>query len=311
MANNKIISVISYITIMFITIFAGSYAISSLVQKFATCDVEHINLCTTESICTSNNLYWWDESCHLNKKPKSPICSKEYIHLCTTKNLCEEIKLYWWDESCHTNEKPKPVCSKEYIYLCDTENLCEDIGFYWWDNSCHSNEKPKPEPSEYPDYDSLEDLNSLIIIKDKISWSPEGKIEKIIAYQKQLESVGQFAKIYLYAEVSINDKPLTQYESLYVKLDNEGGHLFRPQSLKIPADTITRLLYAINNVPYLETVPYSENKTPIATNWFQLFKNNSIITLNTFISSLKPATINKIIFYYNCAEDSNCSIKID
>jgi len=205
----------------------------------------------------------------------------------------------------------KPItCDKEHIYLCDTENVCQQQSFYWWDNSCHLTEKPKPKPSEYPDYDSLKDLIPLTIIENKISWSPEAKVENIIGYQKQLKSTGQFARIYFYAESSVNNKPLTQYETLYVKFNNTGGHLFRPQSLKIPADTITRLLYAINNVPYLSSIPYSESKIPLTTNWFNFFKDDSLITVNIFISSLKPAVINKIILYYDCAEGSDCKIEL-
>lgn len=174
-------------------------------------------------------------------------------------------------------------------------------------------EKPiiqEPKPSEYPDYDILKTLNSLTLIENKISWSPEGKKEKIIAYEIKLKSTGQFAKIYLYAEVSSDNKPFTQYESLYIRFNNEGGHIFRPQSLKIPADTITRLLYAINNIPYLSSIPYSESKTPLTTNWFNFFKDDSLITVNIFISSLKPAKLNKIILYYDCVNGSDCKIGI-
>jgi len=206
--------------------------------------------------------------------------------------------------------KKPATCDREHIYLCDTENICQQQGFYWWDDSCHFTEKPEPKPSEYPDYNSLKDLTPLVIIENKVSWSPEGKPEKIIGYEKHLKSIGQFARIYLYVEVSVNNKPLTQYESLYIKFNNEGGHIFRPQSLKIPAGTITRLLYAINNIPYLSSIPYSESKTPLTTNWFNFFKDDSLITVNIFISSLKPATINKIMLYYDCAEGSDCKIEL-
>lgn len=170
--------------------------------------------------------------------------------------------------------------------------------------------EPAPKPSEYPDYEILKNLKSLTLAEDKISWSPEGQIENIIGVKKQLKSSDKFAKIYLYAEVSSNDKPFTQYESLYIRFNNEGGHIFRPQSLKIPADTITRLLYAINNIPYLPSIPYSENKIPLTTNWFNFFKDDSLITVDIFISSLKPAMLNKIILYYDCVEGSDCKIEI-
>jgi len=202
------------------------------------------------------------------------------------------------------------ICDNNHIQLCTTENICSSKNFYWWDNSCHLIAKPQPAPSEYPDYDSLKDLTPLTIIDNQISWSPKGDPKQIIGYSKQLKSTGQFASIYLYAEVSINNKPLTQYESLYIKFNNAGGHLFRPQSLKIPTDTITKLLYAANNIPYLANAPYSENKTPLTTDWFQFFKDGSSISFYSFISSLKPAMINKIVLYYGCAEGSNCKVEL-
>jgi len=234
--KNKITAIISYLAIMFITVAIGAFAISFLVKKSIVCDKNHIQFCTTEDICVSNDLYWWDNFCHLTEKSKS-------------------------------------------------------------------------QPSEYPDYDSLKDLTPLMIIDNQISWSPEAKTENIIGYPKQIKSIGRFARVYLYAEASVNNKPLTQYESLYIKFNNEGGHLFRSQSLKIPSDTITKLLYAVNNVPYLEHVPYSENKIPLTTDWFQFFKDDPSISFYAYISSLRPATINKIVLYYGCAEDSNCKIE--
>jgi len=218
--------------------------------------------------------------------------------------------LFLWRAGFFDEKSKIPVCSKEYIHLCTTEDICTFKELYWWDNSCHINPKPEPKPSEYPDYDILKNLTPLTLIENKVSWSPEGKKEKIIAYEIKLKSTGQFAKIYLYTEVSSDNKPFTQYESLYIRFNNKGGHIFRPQSLKIPADTITRLLYAINNIPYLSGIPYSESKTPLTTNWFNFFKDDSLITVNIFISSLKPALINKIMLYYDCVEGSDCKIKI-
>lgn len=218
--------------------------------------------------------------------------------------------LFLWQAGFFNERSKLPTCSKEYIHLCTTENLCKEIGLYWWDNSCHINPEPEPKPSEYPDYDILKSLNALTLIENKVSWSPEGIKEKIIRYEVKLKSTGQFAKIYLYAEVSSTNKPFTQYESLYIRFNNEGGHIFRPQSLKIPADTTTRLLYAINNIPYLPSIPYSENKTPLTTNWFNFFKDDLLITVNIFVSSLKPAMLNKIILYYDCVDGSDCKIEI-
>ena len=272
----------------------------------------HQTLILAFILLTGTGLFLWQAG-FFDERSKLPTCSREYIQFCTSKELCEKINLYWWDNSCHFAKELKPeppICSKEYIHLCDTEDLCEEINLYWWDDYCHTNEKPEPKPSEYPDYNLLKNLTPLTIIENTISWSPEAKKEDIISYKKQLRSTGQFARIYLYAEASVGDKPLTQYESLYVKMNNVGGHIFRPQSLKIPVDSTTHLLYAINNIPYLPKLPYAESRTPSTANWFDFFEDDSLITVNIFISSLKPATLDKIILYYDCAEGSNCKIEI-
>lgn len=203
--------------------------------------------------------------------------------------------------------KEIPSCSISNLELCDTEELCNSIDLYWWDNACHIVEKPPPVFSEYPDYDAIQGLNSQVVIENQVSWSPKGKI---IGHERILQVKGQFSRIYLYAEVSVNNKPLTQYESLYIKANNQGGHIFRPRSLKIPPNTITRLLYAANNISYLPTIPYSETKIPLTTDWFELFKDGKLIKFNTFISSLKPATINKIVIYYDCIEGIDCKIEL-
>ncbi|MBZ9572484.1 hypothetical protein KJA15_04080 [Patescibacteria group bacterium] len=223
--------------------------------------------------------------------------------------LLAGMGLFFWKAGFFEEQKP-PQCDKYNIELCDTQELCESSNLYWWDNACHTTGKVSPAPSEYPDYEGLKDITSLVLLEKNESWVPEGKKENIIGYTKNLESKGRFSRIYLYAEVSVNSKPLTQYESLYVKFNYTGGHLFRPQSLKIPPNTITRLLYAINNVSYLATIPYSESKTPLTVNWFEFFKDNSLIRFDVFISSLKPATIDNILLYYDCAEGSECKIEI-
>lgn len=223
--------------------------------------------------------------------------------------LLAGMGLFFWKAGFFEEQK-LPQCDKYNLELCDTKEICESKDLYWWDNACHTTEKVSPALSEYPDYEGLKDMASLVILKESGSWVPEGKKENIIKYTKQLKSEGKFSRIYLYAEVSVNDKPLTQYESLYVKFNYTGGHLFRPQSLKIPPNTVTRLLYAINNVPYLATIPYSESKTPLTADWFKFFKDDSSIRFDVFISSLKPTVIDKILLYYDCAEGGECKIEI-
>ncbi len=98
-------------------------------------------------------------------------------------------------------------------------------------------------PSEFPDFDSLSRLKKLNIANNFESWTPaatvtEGKVKETIIIEK-----GELAKAYLYLKASLDGKALSKWESIYVKMNNEGGHLFRIQSLPVPSGEKTELLY--------------------------------------------------------------------
>ncbi len=114
-------------------------------------------------------------------------------------------------------------------------------------------------PSDYPDYESLQHLVSLPIENNFESWTPNSKTEDAKSIKKIVIEKGALSKGYLYIEASIDGKPLTQWESIYIKMNNLGGHLFRPQSLPVPTIDKTELLFALNDIPYIE-LPYSEHK---------------------------------------------------
>jgi len=171
-------------------------------------------------------------------------------------------------------------------------------------------EQTLSKPSEFPDFDSLSRLKKLLIVEDFESWTPEAnvkddKIKKVIVVEK-----GTLAKGYIYIRASLDNKALTKWESIYLKLDDIGGHLFRSQSLKVPEGEKTQLLYALDNIPYLQSVPYSESRVPISANWFQLFGDKSEIEVLTFISSLRPAKVEEVSLYYGCVDDSECLLEL-
>src|SRR3989344_5599840 len=95
-------------------------------------------------------------------------------------------------------------------------------------------EQTLSKPSEFPDFDSLSRLEKLVVVSDFESWTPgantqDEKIRKVIILDR-----GDLAKAYIYVRASLDSKALTRWESIYVKLDNSGGHLFRKESLPIP-----------------------------------------------------------------------------
>lgn len=176
---------------------------------------------------------------------------------------------------------------------------------------------PTLAPSEFPDYDSRKNLKFLTIKTDFESWTPNTNLENNKVINTLIIENGSISKGYLYIKTSLRGKdtvdwkdatPLTQWESVYVKMNNWGGHLFRPQSLKVPPSDKTELLFAINDVPYLSTLPYSENRIPLRADWSKFFWNKSQISIVSFISSLKPARIEEMILYYECANNEDCNI---
>lgn len=169
----------------------------------------------------------------------------------------------------------------------------------------------EPKPSEYPDFDQLSNLKKISIATEYETWTPEAVMAKAKVNNTVVVQRGSIAKAYVYIRASLNDRALTQWESVYLKLNNLGGHLFRPQSLPVPPSNKTQLLFALNDVPYLDAVPYSEQKTPARVNIFPLFKEKAEITIISFISSLRPAKLEELTIYYECIDgNESCELVI-
>lgn len=176
------------------------------------------------------------------------------------------------------------------------------------------------------DYQSLENLTKEILIENKLS-NMENKDDEDLT--KNLKAYGDFSKIYLFAEISVNERPLTDWDSIYIKFNNyidntleefnSGGHLFRPKSLSVPQiKTTTRLLFNASVVPYIPTIPYSETRTPATINWFEnVFrspqnpKEERRIRFDTFLSTTEKGFIKEISLFYKCSKDTpDCYIEI-
>jgi hypothetical protein len=178
------------------------------------------------------------------------------------------------------------------------------------------------QPSQYPDYDSLNNMTAVPLITATTS---SQNSRPIIPITGVLEVKGKFSRVYLYGEASVNGKPLTDWDSLYVgfrfstfSLNGIHGHLFRPDSLPVPQDNkSTRLLFNTSVVSYIQ-LPYSASKTPSTLDWFNNIFNNSAYSIesikkiyfDTFISTTQIGTIHLIALYYSCAEETpDCYIR--
>jgi len=166
-----------------------------------------------------------------------------------------------------------------------------------------------PETGAAQAYDDLAGMQQLQLAKDFASWTPDAKLEDEKTRSLSLAVKGQVTKAYLSVKASVGGKPLTKYESVFVKFDDDGGHLFRPQSLETPADAAsTSLLFDLDALPVLPSVPYDETRTPDTANPAALFKDGRTVKLTAFISSLRPALLEDLTLSYVCAEGSDCSI---
>lgn len=164
--------------------------------------------------------------------------------------------------------------------------------------------------SNFPDYDSLNQLKKINIVSDFISWTPQSNLEQDKIKKTLVLEKGQLTKAYVYVRASLDNKALTQWESIYLRLNWTGGHLFRPQSLPIPPSDKTELLYAVNYVPFLTIIPYNEQNTPTIVDWFSYFNDGNIVEVNTFISSLRPALLEEVSIYYQCVKNSECLLTV-
>ena len=173
------------------------------------------------------------------------------------------------------------------------------------------------ENDKYRDFSNLIKLKRFEIINNKEIWVPKQNINGVNSVNKIISVKGNFKKIYLYIKLSSDNEPLTQKQSIYLKLfntknekkeDTTGGHLYRPLSLPIPQANKTILLYNIENIPFLYKIPYLEDRIPLNINWFRLFQDGNEIKLITFISSKKRAKIEDLSLFYECESGSDCNI---
>lgn len=171
-------------------------------------------------------------------------------------------------------------------------------------------EESTSKASEYPDYSSLKGLKKLILQENFVSWTPKAQKDPAKIVQTVVVDKGVMAKAYVYIKASVDNSALTQWESFYLTMNYKGGHLFRPQSLPTPNGDKTELLFALNDVPFLGTVPYNERLIPFRTNWFNLFGDGRKILVTAFISSLRPAKIEELAIYYSCEVNSDCLLKM-
>ncbi len=172
-------------------------------------------------------------------------------------------------------------------------------------------ETSSPTPSdETQQYQDLAGMQRLELAKDFASWTPGAKVDPDKTRGDMIVVKGEIAKAYLTVGASIDGKPLTKYESIFVKLNDVGGHLFRPQTLATPKSDVTSLLFSLADVPVLTSIPYDETRVPEKANLAATLKDGKTVKLTAFISSLRPALLENLSISYVCVEGSDCALSL-
>lgn len=163
----------------------------------------------------------------------------------------------------------------------------------------------------FSDYNKALTQSGVVIVQDQSTYSPQGKITG--EARGTIKIKGKIADGYVLIEASVDEsKKLTKYDSVYLKLNNVGGHLLRNKSLPTPSTDsgTTTILYSLRAIPYLPNMPYDENKSGSNANWLDSLNSHSNNSYLTFISSLRPGgKIHRIMLTYECAEpEKNCQV---
>jgi len=170
--------------------------------------------------------------------------------------------------------------------------------------------EPKPKASEFPDYEAYKSFGKKItLIRDQTSFVTKD-YKKVGEVEKQFLVKGKFRRAYVFISASVdNGKPLTVYDSIYILLNDKGGHILRNKSLPTPPSDTTQLLYDMREIPYITSIPYSENKPASFTNWLDELNSKENISFYTFLSSWRPGgLIKEITIAFECEENSECDI---
>ncbi|MDO8469171.1 MAG: hypothetical protein Q7S29_05435 [Candidatus Peribacter sp.] len=168
------------------------------------------------------------------------------------------------------------------------------------------------EKVSYPDfYKATKEFKQFTVTNNLSSYVdtkgiPQGTVDKNI----QLN--GKIGSGYLLAEAYVDGKkPLTNFDSIYVNLFDNGGHLFRPNSLLTPTTSSgdTLVLFSLNNIPYLKNIPYNPARTPSTSNWLDILNDGEIHNITAFLSSRVGGRLVNIVIAYSCNRDTpNCEL---
>ena len=166
-------------------------------------------------------------------------------------------------------------------------------------------------------YERKNDLHRLLVASEFKNTTENEKATQ--SFSTALTVSGHIASGYLYVIASVNNKPLSQYDSIYMKLGSVvsgqyqefGGHLRRDKSLETPkSESKTELLYILDDIKYKDKIPYYEDIEVLSVDWLRVLKEGKEQKMFFFSSTLESGNIHEVDLYYQCATGEECSISL-
>jgi hypothetical protein len=161
-----------------------------------------------------------------------------------------------------------------------------------------------PPASTNADYVTLLQMGkSLVLLQSAPSYAAEGKFVK--DYQVTVKVDGWVDSGYLYVRARAGSQPLDgKYDSVYIILQDSGGHLMQLQSLLVPNSIAgtTEMLFPLSAIPAVPHVPYNANATNFqVTDWVELLNSKEKVRFWIAISTLNTAAvIDEVKIVYSC-----------
>lgn len=167
-------------------------------------------------------------------------------------------------------------------------------------------------------YQEKDLINKVIIENNFKNSSNDGKPDG--SFYKYISVIGSIDHGYLYIKSNVNGKPLSIYDKVYVKIQNNhtvkqiGGWLVLDKSLNTSnpkSEQSTKLLFDLSNVQYEQTGQNGFETT--SGDWLKMLNQNQNDTKSVvgFSSTMRNGEIEEISISYSCSTNSNCSISVN
>jgi len=169
------------------------------------------------------------------------------------------------------------------------------------------------EKISFPDYYKATKLYKQFTITSDLRSYVNSQGQPVGVSDVNIQLNGKIGTGYLLVEAFVDgNKPLTKYDSIYVNLHDNGGHLLRNKSLPTPASAsgANILLYNLNSIQFLKNVPYDETLTGLSKNWRNILNDDASHNIYSFLSSRVGGKIVNIVLAYSCETSTpNCEIE--